>query len=160
MRLSVRLAALFLLPVSAAAAASASGVGRWDRRAPMLTERTEVAGAALDDRIYIAGGLGPGGATDAVEEYDVSADTWRTRAPLPARLHHAAVVVGSRLYVVGGFDPAWRPVVSVFEYDPGRDRWARRTPMSAARDHLGGGERRGEDLRLRRTRGRAQPSDQ
>ncbi len=75
-------AALVVYTALAAQAAPAN-VGRWETRAPMLSERTEVAGAALASRIYVVGGFVPGGVTGALEEYDVAANTWRQRAPLP-----------------------------------------------------------------------------
>ncbi|MGH7311357.1 MAG: Kelch repeat-containing protein, partial [Candidatus Rokuibacteriota bacterium] len=81
--------------------------GRWTQGAPMPEERTEVAVAVLDGRIYVVGGFGGGG---ALLEYDTAADRWRARAAPPASLHHAgAVAAGGRLYVVGGYTPTWDP---------------------------------------------------
>jgi hypothetical protein len=62
--------------------------GRWTHAALMPEERTEVAVAALDGRIYVVGGFGGGG---AFLEYDTAADQWR-----------AAAVVGERIFVISG----------------------------------------------------------
>ena len=66
------------------------------------------------------------------------ADRWERRAPLPVSLHHAAAVaVGGRLYVVGGYAGGqWAVLDSVFEYDPGTDRWRARAPLPTARGAL------------------------
>jgi N-acetylneuraminic acid mutarotase len=103
----------------------------------MPSERTEVAGAALGGRIYVIGGLVPGGVTGAVEEYDPAANTWRARVSLPIAVHHAAAAaVGGRLYVIGGFDARWTPLAAVFEYDPAQDRWRPRAPLPTPRGAL------------------------
>ena len=41
----------------AAAPADVATMGRWETRAPALSDRSEVAGAAVGDRIYVVGGL-------------------------------------------------------------------------------------------------------
>ena len=108
MRRSIVSATLALLLV--AGSAQAQGAGRWETRAPMLSLRTEVAGALLTGKIYVIGGLVPDGASGRVDEYDVATNTWRVRAPLPVTLHHtAAAVAGGRLFVIGGFGlDGWR----------------------------------------------------
>lgn len=113
-----------------APAATTCGL-RWARAADLPTPRTEVAAAALDGRVYVAGGfLEDGRASDAVEVYDVRAGAWRASVPLPEAVHHTAVAsLGSRLWVVGGYtaggdasarvwswapdEPAWRPEPSL-----------------------------------------------
>src|SRR3970282_218292 len=98
--------------------------GRWGTRARMLSLRTEVAGAVLGGKIFMIGGLVPDGASGRVEEYDVAANTWRVRAPLPVALHHtAAAVAGGRLFVIGGFGLDGVAVNSMFEYDPAAVAW-------------------------------------
>lgn len=125
----------------AGAAPSPSDPGHWERRAPLLTDRSEVAGAVVGDRIYVVGGLTPAGATDAVEEYDPAADRWRMRAPLPQTVHHpAAASVSGKLYVIGGYVVRaffiWNGTDAVYEYDPAVDRWRARAPMPTPRGAL------------------------
>ncbi|MGH2396948.1 MAG: kelch repeat-containing protein, partial [bacterium] len=77
----------------------------------MPSSRTEVAAALVGTKIFVVGGIEPGGVSAAVEEYDVSANTWRRVAPLPAALHHTtASSLGGKLYVVGGFTGGWEGV--------------------------------------------------
>jgi hypothetical protein len=117
--------ALALLVLLVAAGPVAAAPGRWEPRAPMLSERTEVAGAVLAGTIYVAGGVVSGGAvTAAVEAYDPSADAWTSGAPMPTPRHGlAAVALGGRIHVVSGGP---RPGVScsgareVFAPDEGR----------------------------------------
>ena len=79
-------------------------VGGWSEAAPMLTPRSEIASALLDDAVFIIGGFGAaGGNSNAVEVYDPTADLWQPVAPLPVELDHAmAAVVEGRLFVIGG----------------------------------------------------------
>src|SRR6516225_2452319 len=108
----------------AATPADTATMGRWETRAPAPSARSEVAGAAVGDRIYVAGGLTPIGVAADGQEYDPATDRWTARAPLPQAIHHpAAAGLGGRLYVVGGFVvqglSLWHAVNTVYEYDPG-----------------------------------------
>jgi N-acetylneuraminic acid mutarotase len=122
--------------------------GTWTVLAPLPTARQEVAVAALDGRVYVIGGFGPGAEPVAtVEAYDPAANRWERRAPLPAPTHHAAAaVVGGRLYVVGGYTGgriSWAPSQTLYEYDPGRDSWATRAAMPSPRGGLAAAELNG-----------------
>ena len=78
--------------------------GPWEVKKPAPVERSEVAAAALDDRVYVIGGFLKDGIADLVEEYDPADDRWREKAPLPRPLHHtAAAAVNNMVYVIGGF---------------------------------------------------------
>lgn len=123
--------------------------GSWTTAAPAPTQRTEVAAAALDGRIYVVGGFeSPAfgnvlnlSISDRVEVYDPQTDRWAIKAPLPVGLHHAGVVaVGQQLYVAGGYTRSglsvWKPVASLYRYDPNTDRWSEGRPMSTPRGAL------------------------
>ncbi len=58
-----------------APAPATESAGRWQKKAPMPTSRSEIAGAAFGGKLYIAGGLVEDGLTPALEEYDPAADT-------------------------------------------------------------------------------------
>ena len=105
--------------------------GRWTQAAPMPEERSEVAAASLNGKIYVAGGFG---VTQILWEYDIGANRWHKRAPLPLPLHHTGVAsVGGKLYVIGGYSGhEWSPVGNVFAYDPVGDRWQERAMMPTA----------------------------
>lgn len=115
--------------------AGAQPAGRWTTAAPLPEERTEVAVAALEGTIYLAGGFGGRGALLA---YDPATDRWRERAAPPiSGVHHAGLAaVDGRLYLVGGYTGAWEPIASTFAYDPGGDRWRELAPMPTARGAL------------------------
>jgi N-acetylneuraminic acid mutarotase len=76
----------------------------WTNGAPLPSPRSEIAGAALNGKIYIIGGFGRSGqSTTTVEVYDPIADKWTTASPLPQPLDHtAAASFDGKLYVVGG----------------------------------------------------------
>lgn len=118
-----------------------SAPGTWTILAPMPTPRQEVAVAALDGRVFVIGGLGPGAEPVAtVEAYDPATNRWEPRAPLPAPTHHAAAAVAEgRLFVVGGYTGGrvrWTASHIVLEYDPRRNAWTTRAPMPTPRGAL------------------------
>src|SRR2546425_7969695 len=121
---------------SVAVAVGAPSKGGWVAKAPALLNRTEVAVAAVQGKVYVVGGFQPGlpFITPAVEEYDPVTDTWHERAPLPSGLHHAGIgVVNDRLYVIGGFGPSLffilSPGTHPYEDDPVAHRWRAPQPM-------------------------------
>lgn len=78
----------------------------WQRVTDARIARQQVAAAAVDGAVYVAGGLVRGNATTQVEALDPLLDQWRRAEPLPFRLHHAAAVgYEDHLVVIGG----WRP---------------------------------------------------
>lgn len=126
---------------TAAAPGGSPAMGSWEPRAPAPSDRSEVAGAVLGDRVYVVGGLTAIGVTADVEEYDPATDRWRVRSPLPQAIHHpGAAALGGRLYVMGGFVvqgfSIWHAINAVYEYDPGADRWRPRASMPTARGAL------------------------
>ena len=110
--------------------------GIWTRLAGLPTPRSEVAAAELNGKIYVFGGFGAG--ATANEEYDIAADTWQIRAPIPKGVDHpAAAAVGGKLYLIGGFDGRWGPVGDVWAYDPEEDTWTQKTELPTPRGALG-----------------------
>ena len=74
----------------------------WTNGKPMPTPRSEIAGAALNEKVYIIGGFDESGQrTTTVEVYDPSADKWTTAAPLPQPLDHTAAAASydGKLYM-------------------------------------------------------------
>jgi N-acetylneuraminic acid mutarotase len=151
----------------------------WRELAPAPTKRGAGVAVVVNGKIYYIGGamIVPGStdpvirfdavqrdmAVGTVEEYDVSTNTWRTRAPMPTpRNHFGAAMVNGRIYAVGGrlgsaFILRATPTDMTEEYDPGADRWLTRAPMPTARSGLsvnaykgkiyaGGGEFQSEKL--------------
>ena len=94
--------------------------GRWFPAEPMVHPRHELGVVAIGDKIYAIGG-NVGSPTDQkVEEYDVTAGTWRQMADLPESLDHlGATVINNKIYVFGGLEAFPSPVSSdVYEFDP------------------------------------------
>ncbi len=107
---------------------------RWNTlRAPLQSPRVHHAFAGYAGRLYAFGGLAEGkGPQTAVEEFDFSEGKWRVRASLPQPRRDAnAVVVGDRIYVVGGFNESNQPL-PILVYDPERDTWQAKRTVSKA----------------------------
>src|SRR5262245_5012061 len=90
-----------LLSIGWCTSALSQGPGRWLIGAPMPSERSEVAVAAVESQIYVVGGFD--GQTE-LEVYDPNADLWKRGTPFPRSLHHAAAVgLDGKLLVIGGY---------------------------------------------------------
>jgi Kelch motif len=128
---------------SASADPSSSGTGvpppdaRWDRLADAPFARLEMAVAAHDGLIWLAGGLSPlGDALTDVEVFDPGSGTWSDGPSLPSPVHHAALVSdGARLLLIGGYlgSAFNRPTDLVLVLAEGDDAWREGPPLPAAR---------------------------
>jgi N-acetylneuraminic acid mutarotase len=109
---------------------------QWSTMAPMPTPRGDL-GAAVgsDGRIYAVGGGSNGGggaATNVVEAYDVTSNTWTAVAALSTARGFAAVVADSKgiVYAIGGgTDVSCVATASVEAYDPTTNMWTARAPL-------------------------------
>jgi hypothetical protein len=102
-----------------------------------------VAVAALDGRIYVAGGFDAAGdPTAVVEVFDAAAGSWSAAAPLPAPLHHMSLVAAAgRLWAVGGLSGgSFTPVATLHAYDPAADAWTRHADLPRSRGAMGTAE--------------------
>ena len=98
------LCSLLLQSLWGCAAAQDIPPGPWIGAAPMPTARSELAAAALDGRIYVAGGIAQWGTSATFEAYDPATDRWEALPPLPEPVHHlAAAATDDRVYVTGGY---------------------------------------------------------
>ncbi|PWE16628.1 galactose oxidase [Marinicauda salina] len=137
-----------LIAVGAGLASATAACGAEQRAAPAAAPMTpgwrsgarlpirvqEIYPAALDGRIWLAGGLSPDagtgriGISDRFFEYDPGRETWRARPRLPLPIHHPNCVgLAGRLYAIGGFTAAnggaWSMSDAVRVYDPDRNEW-------------------------------------
>jgi len=111
-------------------------LGRWITRAPLPIPRQEIPHAVLDGKIYVVGGFDEDRlATNVMEVYDPSANTWSLARALPESMHHLGLATANgKLYVLGGYlGDGFTPTNRVFEYDPATDEWTEKTPMPTAR---------------------------
>jgi N-acetylneuraminic acid mutarotase len=78
--------------------------GAWQAGAPMPTPRAFAGVAVYGTHAFLLGGLGNGNQElDVVEEYDMGANTWTKRAPLPQPLvGPLGAKLGERMVVTGG----------------------------------------------------------
>ena len=100
--------------------------------------RLEMAVAAHDGRIWLAGGLSPTGEALAdVEIFDPASGEWSEGPSLPTGIHHAALVSdGERLILIGGYlGPDFnRPTELVLVLgDDDDDTWREGPALPAAR---------------------------
>src|SRR3990170_2456118 len=88
-----------------APAASAPATGAWTELPDAPLARLEMAVAAHNGRIWLAGGLSQlGEAVSEVEVFDPSSGEWSSGPALPTGIHHAALVSdGERLLLIGGY---------------------------------------------------------
>ena len=87
-------------------APEATTMWSWQTMAPAPLARFESQGAAVNGKLYVVGGFYNNAtqATDLVDVYDPSANTWQRIASIPEAITHAPVVVdGATLYVLGGY---------------------------------------------------------
>ncbi|MDX1438168.1 MAG: kelch repeat-containing protein, partial [Anaerolineales bacterium] len=128
----------------------------WSDRSPLPLPRSGMAGAALDGKIYVAGGRPPMGHEFAV--YDPQTDQWTRLPEMPtARNHFVVAALNGEIYALGGrfgagFSSEVTDIVEIF--DPETGEWRPGTPMPTKRSghngivangclHIMGGEGNG-----------------
>jgi Kelch motif len=100
---------------------------RWTTLTQLPVPTRAAAAAAVDGVVYAIGGTTSEGNTTAVWAWD--GEAWERRAPLPeARFNHAAVAIGTRIWVLGGF-AGGEEHDDVFVYDTRADVWGRSRPL-------------------------------
>ncbi len=112
--------------------------GTWQAAAPLARgPRQETAVVALGGEIYVLGGFNDAAAVvPTVEAYDPETNTWRDRADLPVRLHHAnAAVVGNNIWIVGFLTGGrFTPDGRIYRYDAAQDSWSEQGRMPEGTD--------------------------
>lgn len=131
-----RVPAAALALIAAALAGCASlGTGAWEPAPPMREARAAHAVAASPDAVYAVAGTGDGGRpVRRLERFD--GRQWHDEGELPGEGLNApsAAVLGSRLYVIGGFGTTTNvPVARVHVYDLATRRWHEAAPLPRPR---------------------------
>jgi N-acetylneuraminic acid mutarotase len=106
----------------------------WEELPPMPEVRAAAGAAAVDGKVYVAGGVGPDGLAGSTLVFDVAGGRWSTVEGVPTPREHLGVATdGSRLFVAGGRPPN----TDVLEaYDPATGEWERLPDMPTARGGL------------------------
>jgi N-acetylneuraminic acid mutarotase len=92
--------------------------GGWESGPPMPAAMSEVAGGVIGRSLYLVGEY-----DNRTWAYDLGSRQWTVRATRPlVGNHHAAEVVGGRLYLFGGLGGGSSGKVQI--YDSGTDTWS------------------------------------
>jgi N-acetylneuraminic acid mutarotase len=120
----------------------------WRSRTQMPTPRNHFVAAAVNGKLYVAGGrtgaalITRSSNTNITEEYDPATDRWALRAPMPtARSGTAGGVYKGKIYVAGGEfqDDKVMMAFRAFEtYDPATNSWGNAPRMRVPRHGFGG----------------------
>jgi hypothetical protein len=113
---------------------------RWRTLAPMGRPRALAGMAALDGKLWVAGGRtgdAPETFTDTAEVYSPESDAWKDLPPMSTpRTEPGVAGMDGRLYVMGGADRKDQPLASVESYDPRSGAWRAEPPMPSPRRGL------------------------
>jgi hypothetical protein len=106
---------------------------RWRQLPPAPTPRAAHALAAIDGRLYAAGGANDSGSLRSLEIYNIRRARWRRGPdfPGPPRNHTTGVASGGRFYVLAGRDAG--NFATAERYDPRRRAWEELPPMRVPR---------------------------
>ncbi len=102
----------------------------WEELPPLPVRRARFGAAALDEHIYVVGGLTAEGLSARLDVYDVTSALWMEAAPRPLALANVqATSVGGAVLVPGGCDAEGTPTASVHRYLPDDDVWEEVAPL-------------------------------
>lgn len=100
--------------------------------------RTAAVGV-INDKIYVAGGMGMGMTQRELEVYDPVANSWTNLAPMSVgRNHCAGGVINGKFYVVGGRDGT-QAATALEVYDPQSNSWQTLASMPTGRSGIAAG---------------------
>jgi len=93
----------------------------------MAHSRSEIHAAVLDDKIYVAGGIGLFRVLDSCESFHIQSKSWADCAPLPRPLHHVAMAADNKsIFASGGYIALPFELdeeASLFALDPSKGGW-------------------------------------
>ena len=102
----------------------------WQSRAPMphyLWGGWGVAGGAVGDKLYVIGGYNwPNHEENYCREYDITADNWSLKTPMPTAVEWMnAAVFNDKIYVVAGqYGTGTHTLLDYIQiYNPSNDSW-------------------------------------
>jgi N-acetylneuraminic acid mutarotase len=133
-----------LLSAVFAVAAGAQAQGKWTQGPAIPEGANEVIGAAVNGQILVYGGQDTKSAAMGIFwKLDPASGQWTKLPSNPVPVHHAAAVsIGSRMYVVGGFrlpdggKGGWYPENKLWMFDLDKQTWTRLPDMPTPRGAL------------------------
>lgn len=129
--------------------------GTWESLPPLLNPRQENSVTALNNRIYVTGGILSNvsyqpnnppiaesvifstiSTTTTTQYYDVDTATWHDAASMPVSINHGNIAtVNGKIYVLGGLSgtnlSSWNALSNTYVYDSEQDEWSPMAPMPA-----------------------------
>jgi hypothetical protein len=90
----------------------------------MVTSRKKFDTCVVNGEVYVIGGDNGGVRLASVDKNSPLSDIWSAATPLPrGRSNHAAVAIGSDIYVLGCMLVAGNVTAEVLKYDSVQDAW-------------------------------------
>lgn len=113
-------------------------LGGWETKASGPAQLLDVAGTALDGKLYVVAGKTSSNPQRTMYIYDPAADSWSQGPSLPneypAVENPAAVAYDGKLYVFGGSSsPFSGATTAAAVFDPATSTWTMLPPMATAR---------------------------
>jgi N-acetylneuraminic acid mutarotase len=106
----------------------------WIYKSAMPTAKTFLSSCAFDNNLYVIGGCPSPNATNKVDVYNPSTDTWSSVSNLPAaRCYAMSCIFQNKIYVFGGSQGMYDDAVkSVYVFDPQTGNWTQKADMPYA----------------------------
>lgn len=103
----------------------AETVKGWSEVAAMSFPRSEIQAAYLDEKVYVAGGIGYYRTSQICEVFDMVVEKWNRCPDLPNNLHHTAMASdGKKVFAGGGYTSIIFADKLSFSYDETPKLWA------------------------------------
>jgi N-acetylneuraminic acid mutarotase len=102
----------------------------WYAGSDIPTAVNRAAAVGIEGIIYVAGGRGDSGPTNAVYAFNPSTNTWAGKASLPETLYEGdgAVELRGKIYLAGGWNGSL-PTNTLYAYDPATDTWTMKATL-------------------------------
>ncbi len=136
--------AILLAAIFFGVATVAQAQGKWRLGAPIPQGANEVIGAPIDGQVFVYGGQDPLNKPQGIfYKYDPGKNDWTQLPANPVPVHHgAAVSIGHKFYVIGGFrlpdsgKGGWYPENKAWVFDTETQNWSALPNMPTARGAL------------------------